>query len=75
MHVEMSMIPHSSAAAAAARKKGRICLFPACPPASSSREREREREKCFYTVPKPQMYMKPAPNFSLTCVLRFELAV
>jgi hypothetical protein len=72
MHVETSMIPHSSAAAAAAaRKKGRICLFPACPPASSS----RQREKCFYTVPRPQTYMKSAPNFSLTCVLRFELAV
>jgi len=44
MHVETSMIPHSSAAAAAAaaRKKGRKCLFPACPPASSSKERERE---------------------------------
>lgn len=43
MHVERSMIPHSSAAAAAAaaRKKGRKCLFPACPPASYSKERER----------------------------------
>jgi hypothetical protein len=49
-------------------------LIPGMPiPASSSRE--REREKCFYTVPKPQMYMEQAPNFSLTCVLRFEIDV